>query len=349
MQKTCRLRFGFSSSKNRKSKIQNRQWLGLFVIAFVLVVTEAVAEAQQNHKIIRIGILDANSEAVAAPRLEAFREGLRELGHLDGQNISIEPRYADGKLERIPALAAELVQRNIDIFVVSSTPGALAAKNATKSIPIVFFGVTDPVGAGLVPSLPRPAGNITGLTNIAAVLSGKRLELLKETIPKISRVAVLWDPKVLGSVPQWEQSQLPAKEFGIQLYSMRVSSGDKFDSAFKSAINAGSNALAVTLNPLANSNQKHVVGLSIQYRIPTIFPRADFVESGGLMSYGPMIATEGRDAARLVDKIMKGAKPADLPVEQPSKFELVINLNTAKQIGVTIPPNVLARADRVIK
>ena len=308
-----------------------------------------VSEAQQNHKIIRIGILDANSEAVAAPRLEAFREGLRELGHLDGQNISIEPRYADGKLERIPALAAELVQRNIDIFVVSSTPGALAAKNATKSIPIVFFGVTDPVGAGLVPSLARPAGNITGLTNIAAVLSGKRLELLKETIPKTSRVAVLWDPKVLGSVPQWEQSQLPAKEFGIQLYSMRVSSADKFDSAFKSAINAGSNALAVTLNPLANSNQKHVVSLSIQYRIPTIFPRADFVESGGLMSYGPMIATEGRDAARLVDKIMKGAKTADLPVEQPSKFELVINLNTAKQIGVTIPPNVLARADKVIR
>jgi putative ABC transport system substrate-binding protein len=347
MQKTSRVRFGFSSSKNRKSKTQNPKWLGLFVIAFVFVVT--VAEAQQNHKITRIGILDANSEAVAAPRLEAFREGLRELGHLDGENISIEPRYADGRLDRIPALAAELLQRNIDIFVVSSTPGALAAKNATKSIPIVFFGVTDPVGAGLVPSLPRPAGNITGLTNIAAVLSGKRLELLKETIPKISRVAVLWDPKVLGSVPQWEQSQLPAKEFGIQLYSMPVSSGDEFDSAFKSAIKAGSNALAVTLNPLANSNQKHVVSLSIQYRIPTIFPRADFVESGGLMSYGPMIATEGRDAARLVDKIMKGAKPADLPVEQPSKFELVVNLKTAKQIGVTIPPNVLARADKVIK
>jgi putative tryptophan/tyrosine transport system substrate-binding protein len=336
-----------SRTENPKSQTKNPKWLGLSVIAFVFMVT--VSEAQQNHKIIRIGILDANSEVVAASRLKAFREGLRELGHFDGQNISMETRYADGKLDRIPALAAELVHQKIDIFVVSSTPGALAAKNATKSIPIVFFGVTDPVGAGLVPSLPRPDGNITGLTNVAAVLSGKRLELLKETIPKISRVAVLWDPKVLGSVPQWEQSQLPAKEFGVQLYSMRVSSVEKFDSAFKTAIKAGSNALAVTLNPLANSNQKHVVSLSIQYRMPTIFPRADFVESGGLMSYGPMIATEGRDAARLVDKIMKGAKPADLPVEQPSKFELVINLKTAKQLGVTIPPNVLARADRVIR
>jgi putative ABC transport system substrate-binding protein len=225
----------------------------------------------------------------------------------------------------------------------------LAAKKATQSIPTVFFGVTDPVGAGIVPSLARPSGNITGLTNVAAVLSGKRLELLKETTPKVSRVAVLWDPNVLGSVPQWEESQRPAKEFGIRLHSMQVSRSEQYAAAFKEAIKAGSNALAVTLNPVANSNQKQVVTLSIQHRLPAVFPRADFVENGGLMSYGPTIAAEGRDAARLVDKIMRGAKPADIPVEQPTKFELVVNLKTAKRIDLAIPRNVLARVDRVIR
>ena len=323
-----------------------------FVIVNICALLFALclpAPAQQTARVIRIGVLDANSEAVAAGRREAFRQGLRELGHVEGQDITITFRYADGKLDRIPGLAAELVQLKPDVFVVSSTPGALAAKSATQTIPIVFFGVTDPVGAGLVSSLARPTANITGLTNVAAVLSGKRLELLKETTPKVSRVAVLWDPKVLGSVPQWKESQLPAKEFGIQLYSMEVSSADKYEAAFNAAIKAGSTALAVTLNPLANSNQKQVVSLAARHRLPAIFPRADFVESGGLMSYGPMIAAEGRDAARLVDKILKGAKPADIPVEQPTKFELVINLQAAKQIGLTIPPNVLVRADRVIR
>jgi putative ABC transport system substrate-binding protein len=318
----------------------------LFYLVFVLALP---AQAQQKSKMPRIGVLEANSEAVATTRIEAFRHGLRELGHFEGQNIALEFRYADGKLDRIPGFAAEIAQLKVDVFLVSSTPGALAAKNATKTIPIVFVGVTDPVGAGLVSNLARPAGNITGLTNVAAVLSGKRLELLKETTPRVSHVAVLWDPKVLGSVPQWKESQLPAKEFGIQLHSMEVSSADKYEAAFKAAINAGSTALAVTLNPLANANQKRVVSLAAQHRLPAIYPRVDFVESGGLMSYGPVFAAEGRDAARLVDKILKGAKPADLPVEQPTKFELVINLKAAKQIGLTIPPNVLARADRVIR
>ncbi len=315
----------------------------------VLFVLGLPGQAQPNARIARLGVLEANSAAVGARRIEALRQGLRDLGHVEGQNTTIEYRYADGKLDRIPGLAAELVQLKVDVLVVSSTPGAIAAKNATKAIPIVFFGVTDPVGAGLVPSLARPAENITGLTNVAAVLSGKRLELLKETVPKISRVAVLWDPKVLGSVPQWKESQLPGRELGMQLHSMEVSSADEYATAFKRAIKAGSTALAVTLNPLANSNQKRVVNLATNNRLPAIFPRADFVESGGLMSYGPIIEAEGRDAARLVEKILKGAKPADLPVEQPTKFELVINLKTAKQIGVTLPPNVLARADKVIR
>jgi putative ABC transport system substrate-binding protein len=327
--------------------IENFLWLVFAILLFI--APDVSLHAQQTGKFVRIGVLEANSAAVGERRLEALRQGLHDLGHIEGRNLAIETRYADGKLNRIPGLAAELVQLKIDVLVVSSTPGALAAKNATKTIPIIFFGVTDPVGAGLVPSLARPAGNITGLTNVAAVLSGKRLELLKETLPRLSRVAVLWDPKVLGSVPQWKESQLPAKQLGIQLHSVEVSSADKYRAAFNTAIAAGSTALAVTLNPLANSNQKQVVSLAASHRLPAIFPRADFVESGGLMSYGPMIAAEGRDAARLVDKVLRGAKPADIPVERPTKFELVINLKTAKQIGLTIPPTLLARADRVIR
>jgi putative ABC transport system substrate-binding protein len=201
----------------------------------------------------------------------------------------------------------------------------------------------------LVESLARPGGNITGLTNIAPVLSGKRLELLKETVPKLTRVSVLWDPQNPGSTPQWKESQVAAKELGLQLYSMEVSSADKYESAFKEAKKARNSALAVTLNPLANSNQKRIVDLAAHNRLPAIYARRDYVDSGGLMSYGQDLAADGRDAARLIDKILKGAKPADLPVEQPTKFELVINLKTAKQIGLTIPPNVLARADKVIK
>ena len=244
----------------------------LFYFVFVLTLP---VQAQQKSKMPRIGVLEANSEAVAAARIEAFRHGLRELGHFEGQNIAIEFRYADGKLDRIPGFAAELARLNVDVLVVSSTPGALAAKNATKTIPLVFVGVTDPVGARLVSDLARPGGNITGLTNVAAVLSGKRLELLKETTPRASHVAVLWDPKVLGSVPQWKESQLPAKELGIQLHSMEVSSADKYEAAFKAAINAGSTALAVTLNPLANSNQKRVATLAAKHRLPAIYPRVD--------------------------------------------------------------------------
>jgi putative tryptophan/tyrosine transport system substrate-binding protein len=307
------------------------------------------ATAQQPPKVQRIGYLTANSSSVELPRVDAFRQGLRALGHIEGQNIVIEYRFTDGKFERLPDLAAELVRLKVDVLVANTTNAALAAKNATRTIPIFFIGVSDPVAAGLVDSFARPGGNITGLTNIAPVLSGKRLELLKETVPKLTRVAVLWDPQNPGSVPQWNESQLAARELGLQLHSMEVSSANKYESAFKEATKAGSTALAVTLNPLANSNQKRVVDLAAKSRLPAIYARGQFVDNGGLMSYAPSFTADGRDAARLVDKILKGTQPADLPVEQPTKFELLINLKTAKALGLTIPPLVLMRAEKVIK
>ena len=307
------------------------------------------ATAQQPPKVQRIGYLTANSSSVELPRVDAFRQGLRALGHIEGQNIVIEYRFTDGKFERLPDLAAELVRLKVDVLVANTTNAALAAKNATRTIPIFFIGVSDPVAAGLVDSFARPGGNITGLTNIAPVLSGKRLELLKETVPKLTRVAVLWDPHNPGSVPQWNESQLAARELGLQLHSMEVSSANKYESAFKEATKAGSTALAVTLNPLANANQKRVVDLAAKSRLPAIYARGQFVDNGGLMSYAPSFTADGRDAARLVDKILKGTQPADLPVEQPTKFELLINLKTAKALGLTIPPLVLMRAEKVIK
>jgi ABC-type uncharacterized transport system substrate-binding protein len=307
------------------------------------------ANAQQPGKIPRIGFLGGSSASAYSSFIEAFRQGLRELGYVEGKNIVIEYRFAEGRTDRMPELAAELLRLKMDIMVAGSTSGALAAKSATSTIPIVFFGVSDPVVAGLVDSLARPGGNITGVTSISAVLAGKRLELLKETIPKLSRVAVLWNPPDPSSAQQWKESQLPARELGLQLHSMEVSSADKYDSAFNEAVKARSAALAVTLHPLASSNQKQIADLAAKNGFPAIYPRGDFVESGGLMCYGPNWAEPLRRAAAMVDKLLKGTKPTDIPVEQPKKFELIINLKAAKQIGLTIPPNVLARADKVIK
>jgi putative ABC transport system substrate-binding protein len=233
--------------------------------------------------------------------------------------------------------------------VTASTAGALAAKNTTRTIPIVFYSAGDPVATGLVDSLARPGGNITGFTVISALLAGKRLELLKETIPKLSRAAVLWNPQDPGPAQQWKESQLPARELGLQLHSMEVSSADKYEDAFTQATKARSAALAVTLHTLANSNQKRIADLAARNRLPAIYPRGDYVESGGLMSYGPDQTEPYKRAAVMVDKILKGAKPADLPVEQPTKFELMINLKTAKTLGLTIPPVVMMRAEKVIK
>jgi putative ABC transport system substrate-binding protein len=274
---------------------------------------------------------------------------LRDLGYVEGKNIAYEYRYANNKLDRFPALADELVRLKVDVLLTPGTPGALALKNATKTIPIVFTDVTDPVAAGLVASLARPGGNITGFSSIEAVLAGKRLELLKEAFPKISRVAVLWNPHDPSSAQQWKESQQAARDLGLQLHSMEVSSADQFESAFKEATQVRSSALFVVSSALAFSNQNRIADLAIKNRLPAIYTRGDFVDSGGLISYGPDQAERFRRVAAMVDKILKGTKPADIPVEQPTKFEFGINLKTAKQIGVTIPPNVLVRADKVNK
>jgi putative tryptophan/tyrosine transport system substrate-binding protein len=273
-------------SDNPKSKIENPKLLWLIVLAFVLMIAGVVpmAMTQQPKKVPRIGYLAAVSPAADAPRKDAFRQALRDLGYIEGQNIFIEYRHEDRNFERLPELAAELVRLKTDVFVTVTTNAALAARSANKTIPHVFMGVTDPVTAGLVDSLARPGGNSTGVTNMAAILSGKRLELLKEIVPKLSRVAVLWDPQAPGSAPQWQDSQVPARELGLQLHSMQVSSADKYEEAFKEAAKAQSGALAVTLNPLANSNQKKIADLAMHYRLAAVCARADYADNGNLMA-----------------------------------------------------------------
>jgi len=321
-----------------------------WLLTAILLVCMHRAEAEQRAKPPKIGWLDSGPTVRGTRLGELFLRRLRELGYVEGKNITIEYRSADDKLDRLTALAGELVRLNIDVLVTSTTPAAIAAKNATETIPIVFMLLAaDPVEAGLINSLARPGRNITGLTNVAAELGGKRLELLKETIPKLTRVALLWDPQNSGSVQAWKESQSPARQLGLQLHSMEVSSADKFEAAFKDATKAGSSALAVTPMILATSNRKRIVELAAETRLPAIYARKEFVESGGLMSYSTDLDDHYRRAAMYVAKILQGAKPADLPVEQPTKFELVINLKTAKQISLTIPPNVLARADKVVR
>src|SRR5262245_22155814 len=306
-----------------------------------------IAEAQQQAKVAKIGWLSARSSSVPGPEL--LRPALHVLGYVDGKNIAIEYRYADNKFDQLPALADELVNLKVDVLLTPSTIEALAAKNATRMIPIVFLSAADPIAAGLVDSLARPGGNITGLTNIAGVLAGKQLELLKETIPKLSRIAVLWDPKAPGSAQQWKESQLPARELGLQLHSMEVSSVNDFESAFKEATRARSAALAVTQSPPFLSNRKRIADPATKNRLPAIYNRGDWVDNGGLMSYGPDRVEPYKRVASMVDKILKGTKPVDIPVEQPSKFELMINLKTAKTLGLTIPPVVMMRAEKVVK
>jgi putative ABC transport system substrate-binding protein len=314
-----------------------------------VLVAGSPALAQQPKKIPRLGYLAAVSASADAPRLEAFKKGLRDLGYVEGQTILIDYRHESQDLQRLPMLAEELVRMDIDVLVAVTTNAAQAAKKTTSTVPIVFMGVTDPVTTGLAESLARPGGNSTGVTNVAAILTGKRLELLKETDPKAVRVAVLWDPNAPGSIPQWQASQVPAEKLGIQLYSMEASSADGYAQAFKEAVKARATAVWVTLNPVANSNQKLIAELAIENRLPTICARGDYAENGCLMAYGPGYGNEGKDGARYVDRILKGAKPADLPIEQPTKFELLINLNTAKRLGFTIPRSVLNRADKVIQ
>jgi putative ABC transport system substrate-binding protein len=319
----------------------------VLTLSAVLFALCSSAQAQQPAKVAKIGVL--RGQAVPASTHELLLRGFRELGYVEGKNIAFETRSAEGKLDRYAALADELVRLKVDVLVASSTSAALAAKNATKTIPIVFLNVSDPVASGLVDSLARPGGNITGIASIDSVLAGKRLELLKETIPKLSRVAVLWNPQDRGSTQQWNESQLAARELGLQLNSMAVSNPDKLDGAFKEAVKTLSAALAVTQHPLAASNRKRIVDLATKTRLPAIYARGDYVASGGLMSYGRDETEPYRRVASMVDKILKGTKPTDIPVEQPTKFELMINLKTANALGLTIPPVVMMRAEKVIK
>ena len=321
------------------------------VLSIILFSLCALAEAQEPTKIPRIGILLPSSpgSGVSLSFLKAFRVGLRELGYVEGQKLAIEYRYADGVSKRFPNLAAELVRLKVDVIVTTAGPPTRAAKEATKTIPIVFTQVSDPVAEGLVSSLARPEGNITGLSQIGPELAGKRLELLKEAFPKISRVAVLRTSSSRSAVAHFEETLVAAKAMGVQLQSLDVRNSDNFEDAIRAATSERAGALIVFQSALINTHRTRIVELAVKTRLPTMFAERTHVESGGLMSYAPSFFDLHRRAATYIDKILKGAKPADLPVEQPTKFEFVINLKTAKQIGLTIPPNVLARADRVIR
>ena len=310
------------------------------------------AQAQQPKKVPRIGYLSVVDPASESTRAEAIRLALRERGYIEGQNIAIEYRYAEGKRDRDPELAAELVRLKVDIIVVAGGDSPIrAAKNATKTIPIVMVGAgIDPVETGLVESLARPGGNVTGITNLSRELGGKRLELLKEAVPKVARVAVLYDPAIPGSVLEVKEVlPVAARALRLTLQPWEVRAADDFERVFAALNKQRPDGLYVTTSPLMRGNQKRIVGFTLKSRLPSVYGDRESVDAGGLMSYGADNAESYRRVAYFVDRILKGAKPADLPVEQPTKFELVINLKTAKQIGVTIPPEVLARANRLIK
>jgi putative ABC transport system substrate-binding protein len=317
------------------------------VVFAVLLALGSPAEAQQASKVPKIGFLVGPSRSFYTSRIESFEQGLHGLGYIG--NIVIEYRYAEGKADRFPALAAELVGLKVDVIVASTTPGVLATKKATSMIPIVFVSVGDPVASGLVASLARPGGNVTGLANFAPELSGKRLELLKEAIPNITRVAFLWNSANPAQRLQWKETQAAAQALGLQLQSLDVRSSNDFDSAFEAALRERTQALIPAAEPLINTHLKRIVEFAAKNRLPAMYGGPEVVEAGGLMSYAPNYDDLFRRAATYVAKILKGAKPGDLPVEQPTKFEFIVNLKAAKQIGLTIPPNVLARADRVIK
>jgi putative ABC transport system substrate-binding protein len=321
----------------------------LVLLAALALIWLDLAQAQQQTKTAKIGWLSTRpvSRVGGDSGSNVIRQELHKLGYIEGKNVVFENRSTEGNLDRLPVLASELIGLNADVLLAYSTPAARALKKATRTIPIVFVSAGDPVAGGLVDDLARPGGNITGFSTISSVIVGKRLELLKETLPNLARVAVLWSRQ--GSALQWKESQGEAQKLGLQLHSMEVSSADRYENAFEEAVKAGGSALVVGGSALDNSNQKMIVDLAAKHRLPTICPRADYIAHGGLMSYGADRDEPYRRAASMIDKILKGTKPADIPVEQPKKFELVINLKTAKQIGLTIPPNVLARADRVIK
>jgi len=320
----------------------------LWIVTLLLFAIGTFAEAQQTGKVPRIGYLTAASASAMVPRANAFRQGLRELGYVEGKNIVIEYQYADGKLDRLPALAAELVRLNVDIIVSGGPAATRPAREATSTIPIIMAQDGDPVGNGFVASLAQPGGNITGLSTVAPEMSGKRLELLKEIVPKLSRVAVFGNSSDPGNARVLKETELAAAAFGLKVQYLEVVSLADIETAFRSASKGRADAVLLVPNPILTPHRALVADLAVKSRLPVIYD-TQYVEAGGLMTYGVNLPDLDRRAATYVDKILKGAKPADLPVEQPIKFEFIINLKAAKQIGLTIPPNVLARADKVIR
>jgi ABC-type uncharacterized transport system substrate-binding protein len=319
---------------------------GLALGAMLLTISFP-ADAQQTKKVPRIGYLAVSSSSQT--RTEPFRQGLRELGYVEGKNIVIEWRFAEGNRDRVTELAAELVRLKVDVIVTGGPGATHPAKNATQTIPIVMGQDSDPVGNGFVVSLARPGGNITGLSNLTPELSGKQLELLKEIVPRLSRVAVLRNSNSQGVAPVLKELELAAGALKIKLQYLGVFGSKDIESGFRAAGNSRADAILVVAGPVINDHRKQIAELAVKSRLLTIYDQREYVEAGGLMSYGTSIPDLFRRAATYVDKILKGAKPGELPVEQPMKFEFVINLKAAKQIGVTIPPNVLARADKVIR
>ena len=322
--------------------------ISILTLSAMVFALSFPSQAQQPTKVPRIGYVTVTDDLSSpSPNLQAFRQGLRDLGYVEGKNIVIEFRSAEGKPDRIPSLVTELVQLKVDVLVSQATGGILAAKQATKTIPIVMVTVQDPVARGLIDSLARPGGNITGLIRLTVELSGQRLELLKEVVPGISRVGMLWEDGSSIGVKGYE-AQAPALKIQLQSLEVRGPNPD-FEGAFQAAAKGGASALITVTGGLLNRYPKAIADLAIKNRMPSMYERSPFVDAGGLLSYAPNDVDSYRRAATYVDKILKGAKPADLPVEQPTKFEFVINLKTANQIGLTIPPNVLVRADKVIK
>jgi putative ABC transport system substrate-binding protein len=341
--------FSKSHSANPKSAIQNPKWVGLFAIIVALTMCGARGEAQQPKKVPWIGFLATASRSTISDRVDAFRQGLRDIGYVEGKNIVIEWRFADNQADRLPGLAAELVRLNVDLIVTAAPPPTRAAKRATVTIPIVMAFDDDPVGSGFVASLARPGGNITGLATLSPEIGGKQLELLKEIIPTLSRVAVLGTSTIPQYAKMVKEIELAAKALGVTLLYLDVQDSKDIETAFLTASKGNASAVLVLAGPVLRTQQKQIVDLAVKRRLPATYIRPEFVEDGGLMTYSVNMNGLFRRAGVYVDKILKGVKPADLPVEQPKKFEFVINLNAAKQIGLTIPPNVLARADRVIK
>jgi len=323
--------------------------LASILFAGALLAVAVTVDAQQTKKIPRIGYLGVNPRSVNLARIEAFQQGLRELGYSEGKNIVIEWRSAEGKVDRLPALASELVRLKVDIIVTNGPISTRAAKEATVTIPIVMTFDDDPVGNGFVDSLARPGGNITGLSTLSPEISGKQLELLKEVVPRLSRVAVFGSSIQPGNAQSLKEVELAARAFGVQLQYLDVLDPKDIETAFRTAGTWRAEAVLALASLVLNSHRTQVGELAVKSRLPAIYRRPEFVEDGGLMSYATSYTDLNRRAATYVDKILKGAKPGDLPVEQPTKFEFIINLKAAKQIGLMIPPNVLARADRVIK